>query len=320
MNRRDTIIALLTLGAAFGPRIATPQTSPRIRTIGYLGGRPGTPLMDAFRAGLHELGWIEGQNLFIESRSGTPDRDPDFAAELVALKPDLIVAVNNARAVPVKRLTTSIPIVVIATHAPIEIGLVTNLARPSANITGTVSMAPDIDAKRIELLKAMVPKLSRIGFLYTELEPAWQVHLRSIEEACRSLGVVVRSYVAHDIDAAFASMASPRPDALLVQTDVATFRQGQRIVELAQMNRMPVIFEFRQFVELGGLMSYGPDLSQMWYRGAYYVDRILKGAKPSDLPMEQPTMFELVINLKTAKALGIKIPPSVLVRADRPSD
>jgi putative ABC transport system substrate-binding protein len=313
IQRRQFLIAA---GASVAVRFARAQQRVTAQRIGYLGGVPGQPPTSAFQAGLRDLGWIDGQNLVIEWRTGTP-RYPELAMELVALKPDLIVATLNVAAVPLKRLTTSIPIVVIASHAPIEMGLVTSLSRPGANITGTVSMAPDLDVKRMELLKAMIPKLSSMGFLYTELELAWRFHLARIEEACRSLGVAVRPYLARDIDAAFASMANPRPDALLVQTDNITFPQRQRIVELAQMNRIPVMFEFRQFVEAGGLMSYGPDLGQLWYRGAYFVDRILKGAHPADLPMEQPTRFEFVINMKTANALGIKVPPLVLLRADR---
>ena len=308
---------LIAAGALLAAPFARAQPREIARRIGYLGGAPGARTTDAFRSGLREFGWIEGQNLFIEWRSGTPDKYPDLAAELVALKPDLIVAATNPAAIPVKRLTTSIPIVVIGAHAPIEIGLVTTLSRPGSNVTGTVSMAPDLDAKRLELLKEIVPKLSSIGFLYTEIEPAWRFHLGSIEEACRSLGVAVRPYLARDIDAAFVAIASQRPDALLIQTDAVTARQSQRIVELARMNRVPVMFEFRRFVEAGGLMSYGPDFSQLWYRGAYYVDRILKGARPSNLPMEQPTKFELVINLKTARALGITVPRTILLRADR---
>lgn len=317
MNRRETIAALLAAGAMFVAPFARAQPPAKVRRIGYLGAVPGRPPTSAFQAGLRDFGWIEGQNLIIEWQTGTSDQYPDLAAKLVALEPELIVAMLNLAAIPVKRLTKSIPVVALASHAPIEMGLVTSLSRPGANITGTVSMAPDLDAKRMELLKTMIPKLSSVGFLYTELELAWRFHLARIEEACRLLGIAVRPYLAHDIDAAFASMANPRPDALLVQTDNITMPQRQRIVDLAQMNRIPVMFEFRQFVEAGGLMSYGPDLGQLWYRGAYYVDRILKGARPSDLPMEQPTRFELAINMKTAKALGLTIPQSILLRANR---
>lgn len=314
VERRQFLIAA---AAALATPYARAQPRPKVRRIGYLGASNTGPAAMAIRAGLRDLGWIDGQNLIIEWQTGTPDQYPELAAKLVALEPELIVAMLNLAAIPVKRLTKSIPVVVLASHAPIEMGLATSLSRPGANVTGTVSMAPDLDAKRMELLKAMIPKLSSVGFLYTELELAWRFHLTRIEEACRSLGIAVRSYLANDIDAAFASMTNPRPDALLVQTDGITFPQRQRIVELAQMKRIPVMFEFRQFVEAGGLMSYGPDLGQLWYRGAYFVDRILKGAQPSDLPMEQPTRFEFVVNMKTANALGIKVPPSILLRADR---
>ncbi len=318
------LIVILALGILGAPLAADAQQPGKVARIGYLSlysRSPDSPLLQGFRDGLRELGWVEGRTITIEWRFADlkPDRLPAFAAELVDLKVDVIVALSNLAAFPAKQATDTVPIVVLASHDAVGTGLVASLARPGANITGVESMAPELDAKRLELLKEISPRIASLSVLYNPGDAAARLHLRHTETGAQALGIKVRPLEVRgpdEFEQAFAAMTRERPEGLLVFTDPLTFSQRNRIVEFTVKNRLPAVYEFKEFVDLGGLVAYGPSLKGMGQRGATYVDKILKGAKPADLPMEQPTRFELVINLKTAKALGLTIPQSVLIRAD----
>jgi len=319
--RRREFIALFCGVMSASTLAASAQQAARIYRIGYLAGSNRTPQVDAFLQGLHDLGYVEGENLAIEYQlaAGQIQRLPEMAADLVRLKVDIIVAGTSLAALPAKKATTTIPIVVLASHDGVGTGLFASLARPGGNITGIESLAPDIDAKRIEFLKGVLPTISRLVLLYTPTDPGSERHFGNANEAARALSSAVSKIEVRtpaDFDAAFAALLRDRPDAVLVVTDALTFLARKRIVDFSTEHGIPMIFEFKEFVELGGLLSYGPSLGDIWRRGAYYVDKILKGAKPDDLPVEQPTKFELVINVKTAKALGLTVPPSLLAIAD----
>jgi putative ABC transport system substrate-binding protein len=300
---------------------AKAQHETRVWRIGYLYPGSRTPSVDAFVAGLHELGYVEGKNIKIDFwlAQGHIERMSELARDLVRSRPDVIVAGTNVAAVPAKQATNDIPIVVLASHGGMDVGLYANLSRPGGNITGVESIAPELDAKRLDLLKSVVPTLSRISVLYNAAEPSAPHHVAAITAAAQLLGLEVSLYGLRSVtgfDEAFTVLQRDRAEALLVVTDPLIFSQRNRIARFAFESRVPGVYEFKPFVEYGGLMSYGPDLNALWRRGAYYVDKILRGAKPGDLPVEQPTHFELVINLKTAKALGLTIPPALLARAD----
>jgi len=320
MTRR-AFIALLCGMMTASPFAARAQQAARVYSIGYLAGSNRTPQLDAFLQGMRDLGYVEGQNLAIEYQlaAGQLQRLPEMAANLVRLKVDIIVAGTSLAALPAKKATTTIPIVVLASHDGIGTGLFASLARPGGNITGIESLAPDIDAKRIEFLKGVLPKISRLALLYTPTDPGSERHVGNANDAARALSSTVSKVEVRtpaDFDVAFAALLRDRPDAVLVVTDALTFLARKRIIDFGTEHGIPMIFEFKEFVELGGLLSYGPSLGDIWRRGAHYVDKILKGAKPDDLPVEQPTKFELVINVKTAKALGLTVPPSLLAVAD----
>jgi putative ABC transport system substrate-binding protein len=316
MNRRDFI----TVAAALlvSPPGAWAQGTPR--RIGFLGTLDDLRLRDAWRIGLREKGWIEGKNLLVEYRSA-PDHLPALAAELVALIPDLIVAPGPQPALALKMATATIPIVFVGVWDPVAIGLVQSLARPGNNMTGLATYAPgDFIAKRIEILRELVPGASKIALLVNPDNVMQRLVLANeMVGTAQNLGVslpIVEASKAEDLDAAFASAAAGRADAMIVFGDVpTTILHGSRVVALAAQHRLPAIYLFRQFAG-GGLVVYGPDLPDLWRRAGIYVDKILKGTKPFDLPVEQPTKFELIINTQTAKALGLSIPPSLLVRAD----
>ena len=252
---------------------------------------------------------------------GRFDRLADFAAELVQLKVDVIVAVVTQASLAAKKATTTIPIVMVGVGDPLGSGLVTNLARPGANITGTSSTTSDVVGKSLELLKDAIPKVSRVAVLWNPANPAFQApQLRESEVSARMLAVQLQPLEARgpqELDRAFAAMTSARADALLVTPDPIFAIHQRRIIDLAAKSRLPTMFGQREFVDAGGLMSYGTNFRETYSRAATYVDKILKGAKPADLPIEQPTKFELIINLKTAKALGLTIPQSLLLRADQ---
>jgi putative ABC transport system substrate-binding protein len=278
-------------------------------------------ILDAWRSGLRERGWIEGKNLLVEYRYTQPtNRYPALAAELTALSPDLVVAAGPQAAVALKSATATIPILFVAVADPVGLGLVQSLARPGGNITGFATFVPgDFTSKGIEILRELVPGASKIALLVNPSNPIHRLALaEEIPRTARSMGValpVVEATTAEELDIAFASAAAQHADAIMVFADPLTNFQAPRVVALAAEHHLPASYLFRQFAN-GGLVVYGPHLADLFHRAGGYVDKILKGTKPSDLPVEQPTKFELVINMKTAKALGLTVPPSLLVRAD----
>ena len=300
------------------------QQSKKIPRIGFLTllAKPD-PHEKEFLLGLRELGYIDGQSITIEYRraAGKVDRLPALAEELVRLKVDLIVAHATPVVQAAKNATTTIPIVMLGAADPVRSGFVASLARPGGNITGNSNIQPELAGKRFELLREIVPKLSRVAFLAHGGDSAHKLFLKETQEAAEGLRIQVRPVVigkAEEIDAAFSTMNRERAEALIVQPlFIRALGQGQKIADLAVRNRLLTVSDGNGFAEAGGLLFYGPDLATRYRRGAIFVDKILKGAKPADLPVEQPTKFELVINLKTAKQIGVMVPPNVLARADR---
>jgi putative ABC transport system substrate-binding protein len=290
-----------------------------------MGGARSPETVGAFVEGLREFGYIDGKNITIDFRiaEGRVERVPELARELVQSKPDVIVAATNVTAVPVKQLTSEIPIVVLASHGGVESGLYASLARPGGNITGVESISPELDVKRLDLLKAVVPALSRVSVLYNASDPSIPHHVEAIARVARSLALEVRHYGVHslpDFDQAFGALKRDNAQALLVLTDPLTFTRREQIAQFALENRIPGVFEYKPFVVRGGLMSYGPDLRDSFRRAGYYVDRILRGANPGEIPVEQPIKFELTLNAKTAEAMGITFPPSLMASADEVID
>jgi putative ABC transport system substrate-binding protein len=309
------------------PLAAEAQQAAKIARIGWLttnlaaAPHVGGTLLQ----GLRDLGYVEGRNLVIELRDaeGKYDRRPALAAELVALKVDVIVVGGTPDALAAKQATKTIPIVFATAGDPVGSGLVTSLARPGGNVTGLSVLAPELVGKCLELLTQAVPGVSRVAALWqpgAQSERTEQDVLKEADVAARALGVrlqLVESRGPEDFDRAFSDMTRARAGALTVlPTGNMFFSERRRLVDLAAKNRLPAVYPWRNFVDVGGLIAYGPNLADLYRRAAIYVDKILKGAKPGDLPVEQPTKFELVINLKTAKALGLTIPPSLLGRAD----
>jgi len=319
---RRAFVGSLTGGLLAAPLAAEGQRAkaPRVGLLG-LGPAEASPFFEALRQGLSERGWVEGQNIAFEDRTrvGHSSRMPEVAAELVRLRVDVIVAWGTTTALAARKATGAIPIVT-AAGWPVEMGLAASLARPGGNVTGlTTTSGRELIGKRIELLKEALPRLSRIAVLWYPESQTHPLSLREATAAARSLGLQVRPAEVRgpeDFEKAFASIAHERPEALTLLASNMFLAHRARIVDLAALHRLPATFSERSFVEAGGLMSYGPDQKAIFRQLATYVDRILKGAKPGDLPIEQPTKFELVINLKTAKALGLTIPPSLLLRAD----
>jgi putative tryptophan/tyrosine transport system substrate-binding protein len=318
MRRREFIAA--TAALLVSPRRSRAQGTRR--RVGFLAVTDPVPAIDsAWLAGLRNHGWIDGTNLIIEYRyAPSQDRLPAFAAELVALSPDLLIATNPQTAVALKSATATIPIVFVAVADPVGIGLVQSLSRPGGNITGLATLVPGFTGKTIEILREMVPTASKIAVL---ANPGNPMHRRVIAEefpqTARKLGValpIVEATTAEELDIAFASGAAQHADAIVVFGDPLTIQHAPRVIALAAEHRLPAIYLFRLFATNGGLISYGPDIADLFFRVGGYVDKILKGTKPSDLPVEQPTKFQLVINMKTAKTLGLTVPPSLLVRAD----
>ncbi len=304
------------------PLGAIGQEQTKVPRIGYLSSRPGPSRLDeAFRQGLRELGYIEGENIMIDYRYAgwVWERLPVLAAELVRGNVDVLVATGGTAAARAAKSTTrTIPIVFI-TADPVRGGLVESLARPGGNITGVNILTLELNVKRLSLLKEAVPGAVRVAVLVNPTGATSGPALQEMEDASRSLGVGLLVQPARDqkeLATAFSKMARGHAQALAVMNDPFFLGQREEIVALAAKSHLPAVYEFREFVDAGGLMSYGTSLTPMFRRLAVYVDKILKGAKPGDLPVEQPTTFELVVNLKTAKALGLKIPQSVLIRAD----
>jgi putative ABC transport system substrate-binding protein len=321
---RLALVAMLALGILTVTLAAEAQEfkAERIPRIGYLSIGPGpSAATEAFRQGLRELGYVEGQSILVECRyaEGRVERLPALAAELLDLRVGLIVVLGNRAVRAARQVTSTVPIVVAFSSEVMETGFVASLARPGGNITGLTTMSPELTAKRLELLKEGHPKVSRVAILWNSI-PGKDAKWGSAKAAAQVLAVKLQSVevrASDDLDRAFAAMTREHADALLTFTDSFTTRNRKRIVDLAAKHRLPAIYEVKEFVDAGGLMSYGPDIPDMNRRAATYVDKILKGAKPGDLPVEQPTKFELRVNLKTAKALGLTIPPAVLIRADQ---
>ena len=322
------LAVILTFSLILAPFAVEAQQTEKVPRIGYLVVNLAVSphQHEAFRQGLRDLGYVEGRNVVIEYRSaeGKFERLPALAAELVALKVDVIVtAAGTFVALAAKQATKSLPIVFIGAGDPVTDGLVPSFAKPGSNVTGLSTLGPELIGKRLEQLKQAVPGVSHVAFLWqpgASGERTEKDMLKGAEVAARALGVRLQFVEARgpaDFDRAFSDMTRVRADALTVLTTPVFGTERRRLVDLAAKNRLPTVFPFREYVDAGGLMSYGPSLADMFRRAATYVDKILKGAKPGDLPVEQPTKFEFVVNLKTAKALGLTIPQSVLARGDQ---
>jgi putative tryptophan/tyrosine transport system substrate-binding protein len=326
MNTRRRLFLALMAGALAAPLASFAQQPAKIARIGFLfaASSQGTESqLQAFREGLRELGYVEGKNLQLELRwgEGKLERLPALAAELVQLKVDIIVAVSSPSVIAARQATRTIPIVMPLSSDPVGDGLVASLAHPGGNITGLSLMAPELGEKRIQLLKEMFPKVPHaMDVLWNPDYVGMRARFEQARAAAPAVGLSVRSMEVRDtrdLDAAFEAIVRERPEALLLLVDPFTRSQRLRIVEFAAEQRLPAIYESSDFVDVGGLISYGPNIPNQFRRAAAYVDKILRGAKPADLPIEQPFTFELVINMRAANALGIKFPDSILLRADR---
>jgi putative ABC transport system substrate-binding protein len=323
MDRR-TFITVMGGSILAVPLATKAQQATRVPRIGLLStatdpSRPvaWSPLLER----LKELGYVEGDNIAIERRfaAGRPERLDELVADLARLKVDLVVATGVPETLAAKRAMPTTPIVMMVVPDPVGEGLVASLARPGGNVTGLSTLAPELYTKRLELLKEAIPVLSRVGLLSNPANAHSAAASREIATAARVLGVRIQPLIVRnpqDLDKAFLTITRERLDAVFVVTDAISFNQRTRIAEFAAKGHLSTMYELRDYVEAGGLMAYGPSLADLSRRAAPYVDKILKGAKPADLPIEQPTKFELVINLKTAKAIGLTIPQSLLVRAD----
>jgi putative tryptophan/tyrosine transport system substrate-binding protein len=322
MQRRE-FIKLISGAVAAWPLNAQAQQGAKVARIGFLGLTPVSgwaSRVEAFRAGLRELGYVEGTNIAIEFRwAETVDELPRLAAELVGMNVDVIFASSSIFVEPARRVTQTIPIV-FASHAdPVGLGHVASLARPGANITGLSVLLTDLSAKRLEVLKKVIPHATHIGVLWNPATPSHSLALKALEAAGEKLGIQLQMVPIRgpeDFDGAFATMTAQQVDCLLVVPAVLFYTQRALLAELSLKHRLGGVFQERDSVEAGGLMSYGADTLDLYRRSASYVDRILKGEKPADLPVQQPTKYELVINLKTAKALHLQIPPTLLALAD----
>ena len=303
--------------------LAEAQQPTRMHRVCFLSSRAGIEVRDeAFRQGLRELGYIEGKNIVVEWRfaEGKLDRLPALAAELVRLKVDIIITGGPPATRAAKEATSTIPIVMTFDPDPVGSGFIANLARPGGNITGLSTFAPELSGKQLELLKEVVPRLSRVGVLGTSTQPGYAQVAKEIAIAAEALGVTLQILdvlTPNDIETAFRNASKGHVEAVLVLASAVVAPHRTQIVDLAAKGRLPAIFPYLEYVEAGGLMSYGVQVNDLYRRAAIYVDKILKGAKPADLPVEQPKKFEFVINLKAAKQIGLTIPPNVLARADK---
>ena len=324
MRRRD-FVTLFAGAAVAGPLTARAQQGSKVRRIGFLdyaspeAGR--LRLWDAFRQRMQELGYVEGDSVVFEPRwaEGRADRLPALAAELVNLKVDVIVTATSPATQAAKRATNTIPIVMATGTDPVSQGFVVSLNRPNKNVTGVATIDADLGAKRLELLQEAVPQASRFAMIWDASSEGAKIEARNSQSAAQALGISLQSLVvrgAEEFDGAFEAMVRDHATALIVGASAIFFTERTRLADLAVKHGIPTIFAVRDYAEAGGLMAYGVNFSDRFRRAAEYVDKILKGAKPADLPIEQPSKFELVINLKTAKALGITIPQSLLARAD----
>ncbi len=326
MTRRTFWATLLLVPVMLAaPAAEGAAAAGKVHRLGVLALAPpafAAPYIEACRQELRALGYVEGQNLAVDFRfvAGRFELLPSLAAEIVSLQPDVIIAVGDRAVQAIKEATSTIPLVMVSAGDPVRSGFVASLARPGGNVTGLSSLLPELNAKELSILKEAVPKVSRVAVLWNPRSHGGVLGFKEMQAAAPSLHVSLQSLEVRtpdEMEPAFAAMAREQAGALIVLTDPLTFGNRNRLLELAARGRIPSMFEVREFVDAGGLMSYGPSLITMIRRSAVYIDKILKGAKPADLPVEQPTRFELVINLKTAKALGLTIPPSILIRADQ---
>src|SRR5919109_4964670 len=324
MRRTLGFLVALALGFLVAPLAATAQLAGRPVTIGYLGNASPAleaPVVDASREGLRQLGYVEGQNLVIRYvwAEGQQDRYVDLARELVRLQPDIILTAGTPGTLAAKHATPSIPIVTAIAGDPVAAGLVSSLAQPGGNVTGLSTLAAELEGKRLELFKQAMPTLSQVVALRHPANPYTTIAWKAVQPAAEALGLRLQPVEArgpNDLDRALATIKTARPDGLIVVPDRFLLTYRASIVHFMAEHRLPGMFPFREFVQEGGLLAYGPDYIDMYRRAATYVAKILRGAKPADLPMEQPTKFELVINLNTAQTLGLTIPPALLFQAD----
>jgi putative ABC transport system substrate-binding protein len=320
VTTRRAFLCTLAGGLLAAPLAAQTQQTGHVPRIGFLrSGRPPRPFVEGFEQGLRELGYVDGQNIIIEYRygDGSTSQLAQLGGELLRLKVDVIVASATAAALAAKQLTRTVPVVIAGATDPVDSGIVNSLSRPGGNITGTSLMSVDLLTKRLELLKDLVPRLSRAAVLGNLGHPSYASQIQAMEAGARSVGIQVESIGVRGPNDFKAAFRAARKAQALIQLDDALFTTHRHsLVELAVTNQLPAIYGFREHVEAGGLVSYGPNFRELYRQVATYVDKILKGAKPADLPVEQPTKFELIINLKTAKMLGLAIPPSLLARAD----
>jgi putative ABC transport system substrate-binding protein len=316
---------MVAMACVAAPSIASAQQPAKVWRIGHLSTAAPDPASDArwkaFRDRLRELGYVEGQNVIFESRWGEGQRGRlrGLAVELIDAKVDILVTAGSEAALAAKEATSSIPIVTATGGDPVAMGLAASLGRPGGNVTGVISLIGELSGKRLELVKQLIPRASRVAFLRDPDNRSSALSLRDAESVAKSLGVVVQAFgvrSAKDLDAAFVAMKRARADAVILGENTVFIADRRRIADLAVTHRLPMMVPAKEYAEAGALLSYGTDYLDLFRRAATYVDKILKGAKPGDLPVEQPTKFELVINLKTAKAFGLTIPQSVLGRAD----
>ena len=320
MSRRD-FVTLLGGAAATWPLTAWAQQSLAPRRIGLMANQP-LPPVQRFRQRLQQLGYVEGKNLIIEYRygEGTDDRFPSFAAELVAMPVEVIVVWGNPAAFAAKRATASIPILIGSAGDVVNTGLISNIARPEANLTGFVAQNVELEEKRLELLKAVIPRLQRVAVLANTANPLNRFNLDTARRAAQRLGVTIEAVdikSSKDVEGALVQIKGLRPDAVLLASDNVLLGERKQIVEAMAANSIPAIYPFREYADVGGLLIYGANLSVLFERAADYLDRLLKGEKPGNLPVQQATAFELIINLKAAAGLGLTIPPNVLIQADK---
>ena len=319
---RHALAAALALGLLAAPLAADAQPPRKHFRIGFLEPGAVRPLpWQAFRERLRELGYVEGQTVAFEVRwaDGHLDRLHQLAAELVRLKVDVVVTAGSPAARAAKNATTSIPIVMATGGDPVGLGLVATLARPGGNVTGLTTLSRELSGKRLEMIKEALPRVARMGLLWHRTSDIDALTKRETEEAAQTLGMPLKAHGVDgpaDFERALSAIVADRAGAVLVATSPMFFGHRRQLAELALKHRLPTIFAFREYADAGGLMAYGPSYTELYQRAAGYVDRVLKGARPADLPVEQPTKFELTINLKTLKALGLTIPPAVLARAD----
>jgi putative ABC transport system substrate-binding protein len=322
MKRREFITLIGSVTA--WPLAARAQQSEKVPRVGFMGNSTEAleaNLVGPFREGLRELGYQEGRNIVVVYRwaEGRYERFPALIAELLAAKVDVIVTAGTPAAIAVKQTTTTVPLVMVAVGDPVGTGLVSSLARPAGNLTGLSSIAPDLEGKRLELLRELVPMLAHVGVFYNSTNLFHTVSMQHVRTAAEALGIKLLPLsvrISQDLDGAFATILKEKPDALLVLADRVYLHERERMMNFALQRRLPSANAHKEMVEAGGLMSYGPSYEDMHRRAADYVDKILKGAKPGDLPIQQPTKFDLKVNLKTAKVLGIDVPPTLLARAD----